>query len=40
VLANDATVLADDDAIGIGMNLDWSPDRAGGHRVLVVVEAH
>ena len=33
-------VLADDDAIGIGLNLDRPADRVSGHRVLVVVEAH
>ena len=40
MLADDPAVLADHDAIGIGVNLDRTPDRAGGHRVLVVVEAH
>jgi hypothetical protein len=33
-------MLADYDAVGIGMNFDRSPDRTGRHRVLVVVEAH
>ena len=33
-------VLADDDAIGIGLNLDRPTDRVSCHRVLVVVEAH
>jgi hypothetical protein len=33
-------VLADHDAVGIGVNLDWTSDRAGGYRVLFVVEAH
>ena len=36
---DDPAVLADHDAIGIGLDLDRAPDRAGGHRVLVVVEA-
>jgi hypothetical protein len=40
VLGDDPAVLADHDAVGIGVNLDWTSDRAGGYRVLVVVEAH
>ena len=40
MLGDDPPVLADHDALGIGVNLDRAPDRAGGHRVLVVVEAH
>lgn len=40
VLGNDASILADHDAIGIGVNLDRSSDCAGCDRVLVVVEAH
>ena len=32
--------MTDHDAVGIGMDLDRAPDRAGGHRVLVVVETH
>ena len=40
MLGNDASVLADHDAVGIGMNLDRTPDCAGRDRVLVVVEAH
>ena len=40
MLADDPAVLADHDAIGIGVDLDRPPDRARGHRVLVVVEAH
>src|SRR4029079_5883373 len=40
MLGNDPAVLADYDAIGIGMDLDRTSDRAGRHRVLVVVEAH
>src|ERR1700737_5664249 len=40
MLGNDASVLADHDAVGIGMNLDWTSDCAGRDRVFVVVEAH
>ena len=40
MLADDPSVLADDDAVGIGMDLDRSSDRAGGHRAPVVLEAH
>src|ERR1700693_2897784 len=40
MFGDDAPVLADYDAVGIGMNLDRTPARAGRHRVLVVVEAH
>jgi hypothetical protein len=40
VFGYDPAVLADHDAVGIGMNLDRTPDGAGRHRVLVVVEAH
>src|SRR5262245_52707428 len=40
MLADDPPVLADYNAIRIGMNLDRTPDRTGRHRVLVVVEAH
>lgn len=40
VLGNDASILTDHDAIGIGLNLDRSSDCAGCDRVLVVVEAH
>ena len=40
MLGDDPPVLADHDAIGIGVDLDRAPDRAGSHRVLVVVEAH
>ncbi len=40
MLADDPAVLADHDAVGIGVDLDRPPDRAGGHRVFVVVEAH
>src|SRR5215470_19366534 len=40
MLADNPAVLADHDAVRIGVNLDWTPDRIGGHRVLVVVKAH
>src|SRR5262245_6108113 len=40
MLADDSPILADHDAVGIGMNLDWASDGAGGHRVFVVVETH
>ena len=33
VLGNNAPVLANDDAIGIGLNLDRPADRAGADRV-------
>ena len=39
VFADDPPVLADHDAVGVGVDVDWSADRAGAHRVLVVVEA-
>jgi hypothetical protein len=34
----DAPVLADHDALGVGVNVDGAADRAGAHRVFVVVE--
>ena len=40
MLGNDAPVLADYNAVGIGMHLDRMPNRARSHRVFVVVEAH
>src|SRR5204863_2922227 len=40
MLGNDAAVLADHNAIGVGMDLDRTSDRAGCHRVFVVIEAH
>src|SRR6478736_2330859 len=40
MLGNDAPVLADYNAVGIGMHLDRAPNRARRHRVFVVVEAH
>jgi len=39
MFGDDPPVLADYDAVGIGMNLDRTPDCVGCHRVLVVVEA-
>jgi hypothetical protein len=40
MLADDHTVLADHDAVGIGLDLDRPADGARGDRVLVVVEPH
>jgi hypothetical protein len=40
MLGDESPVLANHDAIGVGMNLDRSPDRAGGHGVFVVIEAY
>ena len=40
MFGDDAPVLADYDAIRIGMDLDRTPDGAGGYRVFVVVETH
>src|ERR1700685_1293289 len=40
MFSNDPPVLADHDAVGIGMDFDWTTDCTGRHRVLVVVEAH
>ena len=40
MLRHDPSILADHDAVGIGMNLDRTPHCAGYHRVSVVVEAH
>src|SRR5438105_12228173 len=40
MLGNDPSVLADHDAVRIGMNLDRTPDRAGSYRVFIVVEAY
>ena len=40
MFGHDPTVLADHDAVGIGVNLDRPPDCAGRNRVLVVVEAY
>ena len=38
MLGSDAPILTDHDAIGTSLSLDRPPDRAGGHRVFVVVE--
>lgn len=40
VLTDDRAILADDDAVGISMDLDRPTDGARQHRVFVVVEAH
>src|SRR5215470_19309537 len=40
MFANDPPVLADDNAVGIGVNFNWPTDRARRDRVFVVVEAH
>ena len=40
MLGDDPPVLADYDAVRIGMNFDRTSDRARRHRVFVVVEAH
>src|SRR4051812_32020906 len=38
MLGNDASVLADHNAVGVGVNLDRPPDSAGRNRVFIVVE--
>src|SRR5690606_26485750 len=40
MLANDYAILADNDTIGIGMDLNRTADRARQDGVFVVVEAH
>ncbi|MEA2907485.1 MAG: hypothetical protein QOI12_4872 [Alphaproteobacteria bacterium] len=40
MFGHDPPVLADHDAVRIGMDLDRTPDSTGGHGVFVVVEAH
>jgi hypothetical protein len=40
MLADDRAILADHNAIGIGLDLNRSADGARGDRVLVVVEAY
>ena len=40
MLADDPAVLADDDAVRMGLDFDGTPNRARSHRVFVVVEAH
>ena len=39
MLGDDPPVLADDDPIGVGVDVDRAADGAGAHRVPVVVEA-
>ena len=39
VLGDDPPVLANDDVIGVGLELDRPPDGARVHRIMVVVEA-
>ena len=40
MLGNDASVLADHNAVSVGVNLDRPPDSAGRDRVFIVVEPH
>jgi hypothetical protein len=40
MLADDNAVLADDDALGISLDLDRPADGTRTDRILVVVEAH
>src|SRR3954469_23567153 len=40
MFGDNPSVLADHDAIGVGVDFDWTPDCPGRYRVLVVVEAH
>src|SRR6516225_7783442 len=40
MFADDRAILADHDAIGIGLDLDRPAHRARGDRVLVVVDPH
>ena len=40
VLGDDPPVLADDDAVGVGVDVDRAADRAGADRIAVVVEAN
>ena len=40
MFGDNPSLLTDDDAIGIGMNLNRPSIRAGSHRVLVVIEAN
>ncbi len=40
MLGDDRAVLADDDALGIGMDVHRSADSTRCHRVLVAVEAY
>jgi len=40
MVGDDTPILADDDAIGTGMDVDGTADSAGVDRISVVVEAH
>jgi hypothetical protein len=40
MLGDTPAVLSDHDPVGVGVNLDWASDRAGAHRVFVVVETN
>src|SRR5207248_8618933 len=40
MLADDRAILADHNAIGVSLDLDWPADGARGDRVFVVVEAY
>jgi len=40
VFTDDHTILANDDPLGIGMDLDRTPDRRRDDRVFIVVEPH
>src|SRR5208282_701833 len=40
VLRDNPPVLANDDAVGVGVDVDRAPDGAGVDRISVVVEAH
>ena len=40
MFGDDPPVLADHDAVRIGVDFDGTADRTGGHRVFVVIEAH
>ena len=39
MLADDFAVLLEYDAVGIGVDIDWTANGLGHHRVFVVVEA-
>ncbi len=40
MLADDTAILAQNDALGVGVDLDRTADCASAHRVFVVVEPH
>ena len=40
MLCDDTPILADNNAIGVGMDLDWTTNCAGAYGVCVVVEPH